>query len=271
MYYNRLQRPTAAKVSSRNMSDALDLPPPYRAVVLREHRDAFAHGCAIAPESGAGTLIWVRRFDTLEVAVVLEPEAPLAQARCAHYAVLNAAADALAIHCPPEKPLAFIWPDTLVLDGGIIGGARLAWPAGADENAVPPWLVAGLVLRLVVPHGRVHEPGGHVLDVTHSRGTSLEIEGIEMIDAAELIGSFARHLMVQFDRWHESGFAEVARAFLSRLPREADVTHGIDLNGDLLLRPGIGASASGQPVRRCLRDGLREPRWLDPATGDPWL
>ncbi len=253
------------------MADVLDLPPPYRAVVLREHRDAFAHACAIAPESGAGTLIWVRRFDTCEVAVVLEPETPLAQARCAHYAVLNAAADALAIHCPPEKPLNFVWPDTIRLDGGIVGGTRLAWPVGAREDATPAWLVAGLVLRLVVPHGRAQTPGGHALDITHSRGTSLEIEGIEMIDASEIVSSFARHLMVQFDRWQEDGFASVARAFLSRLPHDANTTHGIDINGDLLLRPHTSPSPPKEPTRRPLRDALREPRWLDPATGDPWL
>ena len=253
------------------MADVLDLPPPYRAVVLREHRDAFAHACEIAPESGAGALIWVRRFDSCEVAVVLEPETPLTQARCAHYAVLNAAADALAIHCPPEKPLDFIWPDTIRLDGGIIGGARLAWPAGAQEDTTPAWLVAGLVLRLVVPHGRVQAPGSHPLDVALSRGTSLEIEGIEMIDAGEIVSSFARHLMVQFDRWQEDGFAAVARAFLSRLPHDADVTHGIDINGDLLLRPQTSPSSPKAPTRRPLRDALREPRWLDPATGDPWL
>ena len=158
------------------MADVLDLPPPYRAVVLREHRDAFTHACEIAPESGAGALIWVRRFDTCEVAVVLEPETPLAQARCAHYAVLNAAADALAIHCPPEKPLDFIWPDTIRLDGGIIGGARLAWPAGAREDMVPAWLVAGLVLRLVVPHGRVQGPGSHPLDVALSVVRQLTVD-----------------------------------------------------------------------------------------------
>ncbi len=52
----------------------LDLPPPYDLVVLRESGDAFAHACAIAGARGAGTLVWVRRYDLAEFAVVLEPD-----------------------------------------------------------------------------------------------------------------------------------------------------------------------------------------------------
>jgi hypothetical protein len=55
----------------------LDLPPPSRAIALREVGDAFAHATKIAAESGAGTLLHVGRFDRIEFAVVLEPEEPL--------------------------------------------------------------------------------------------------------------------------------------------------------------------------------------------------
>src|SRR5438552_5681659 len=111
----------------------LDLPPPYRLVALREVGDAFAHAVAVAAEEGAGTLVHVGRFDLAEFAVVLEPEEPLATARRALYAGLCALADALAVHAPPEKPLTFDWPDAVRVDGGLVGGARLAWPQGADE------------------------------------------------------------------------------------------------------------------------------------------
>ena len=56
---------------------ALELPPLYDVVPLRELGDAFAHACAIADDRGAGTLVWVRRFDLAEFAVVLEPEVSL--------------------------------------------------------------------------------------------------------------------------------------------------------------------------------------------------
>ncbi len=74
---------------------ALDLPPPFRLVTLREVGDAFAHAKAIAAEAGAGTLVHVGRFDLVEFAVVLEPEEPLRTARRAFYAGMVA----LAMRC----------------------------------------------------------------------------------------------------------------------------------------------------------------------------
>ena len=49
---------------------ALDLPPPFRLVSLREVGDAFVHAVEVAPEEGAGTLVHVGRFDLAEFAVV---------------------------------------------------------------------------------------------------------------------------------------------------------------------------------------------------------
>src|SRR5918994_3134065 len=119
----------------------LQLPPCFNLVTLREVGDAFAHATAHAAELGAGTLVYVGRFDLAEFAVVLEPEEPLRTARRAVYAGLAALADALAVHAPPEKPISFDWPDAVRVDGGLVGGARLAWPQGADENEPPAWLV----------------------------------------------------------------------------------------------------------------------------------
>src|SRR5262245_59212624 len=128
---------------------ALDLPPPFRLVTLREVGDAFAHAAGVAAEEGAGTLVYVGRFDLAEFAVVLEPEEPLRTARRAIYAGLTAVADALAVHAPPEKPIALHWPDGVRVDGGVVGGARVAWPQGADENAPPAWLAFGAMIRTV--------------------------------------------------------------------------------------------------------------------------
>src|ERR1043166_913469 len=117
---------------------ALDLPPACRLVSLREVGDAFARAQEIAGDEGAGTLVWVGRFDLVEFAVVLEPDEPLHAARRAFYAGMAALADALAVHAPPEKPIAFDWPDAVRVDRGLVGGGRLAWPAHAREDAAPP-------------------------------------------------------------------------------------------------------------------------------------
>src|SRR6476646_11620162 len=101
-----------------NSLRALDLPPPFRLVVLREVGDAFAHACANAAELGAGTLVFVGRFDLAEFAVVLEPDEPLASARVAFYAGMVALGDALAAAAPPQKPIAIEWPAAVYVDHG---------------------------------------------------------------------------------------------------------------------------------------------------------
>ena len=247
-------------MTMRADTPTLDLPPGFRAVPLREYRDAFTHAQAIAAEEGAGTLVWVRRFDTIEAAVVLEPEQALGEARCALYAGMNALADALATHCPPEKPLEFVWPDTILLDGGIVGGCRIAAAAHAGLHEVPDWLVLGLQVRSVV----------HViLDHRFVKGTSLASEGFEMLAGAKVIESFARHLMATFDGWRSGGFRIVAERYVARLQAIKSMRQAIDAdNGDLLQRE---LSAVRDIVRTPLAPRLFAPQWLDPATGEPWI
>ena len=76
--------PETRKRQRAPFAPQLDLPPPYRLITLREVGDAFAHACAIAADEGAGTLVYVGRFDLAEFAVVLEPDEPLRLARRPH-------------------------------------------------------------------------------------------------------------------------------------------------------------------------------------------
>jgi biotin-(acetyl-CoA carboxylase) ligase len=239
----------------------LDLPPGYTLVPLREHGDAFVHGCAIASDTGAGTLVWVRRYDLVEFAVVLEPDEPLLSARRAFFAGMNAAADAIAAHCPPEREVSFDWPDAIRFDGGLLGGARLGWPADCAEDEVPAWLVFGLMLRAA--------DMAHVEEVQAAAGVSLLSEGFEMVDTDAIIGSFARHLMTAFDLWNEDGFETIARDYLTRLPsRKAGERRRIDLSGDLVITPPAG---SGPPERAGLVGALVKAAWYDPQARGPKL
>jgi biotin-(acetyl-CoA carboxylase) ligase len=236
---------------------ALDLPPPYRLVTLREVGDAMAHARQIAGAEGAGTLVYVGRFDLVEFAVVLEPDEPLVSARRTFYIGLAALADALAVHAPPEKPIAFDWPDAIRVDGGLIGGARLAWPEGADEDSPPDWLVFGAMIRTVAMGEE--EPGLRPLSA------ALEEEGFDELGSGKLVESFARHLMVAVDAWQEKGFSEVAKNYLARLAPEKGVRREIDESGDLIVR----RMGKTEAERRALLPALMTPSWLDPATGGP--
>ncbi|QWG12615.1 biotin/lipoate--protein ligase family protein [Bradyrhizobium sediminis] len=241
------------------VKQTLDLPPGYTLVALRELGDAFVHGCAIAPEAGAGTLIWVRRYDLVEFAVVLEPDEPLVSARRAFFAGMNAVADAIAAHCPPEREVNFDWPDAIRFDGGLLGGARLGIPADCAEDDIPAWLVFGVILRAA--------DMAHVEEVQAASGVSLLSEGFEMIDTDAIVESFARHLMTAFDRWNERGFEAIARDYLERLPkRKAGERRAIDRNGDLLVNVPAG---SGPPDRNSLVDALARADWYDRQARGP--
>src|ERR1700752_2623412 len=138
-------------VTQARVAPELALPPPYRAVRLREFGDAFAPAAALAPQHGAGTLVYVGRFDVAEFAVVLEPTDPLVRARRVFYAGMGALADAIAAAAPPETAIHIKWPDALYVNWGLVGGGRLAWPKNTDEANVPAWLVFGSKIRAACP------------------------------------------------------------------------------------------------------------------------
>ncbi|MBX9846906.1 MAG: biotin/lipoate--protein ligase family protein [Xanthobacteraceae bacterium] len=237
-------------------SKALDLPPVFRAVTLREVGDAFKHAKAHAAELGAGTLVFVGRFDLAEFAVVLEPDEPLRTARRAFYAGMAALIEALAAHAPPEKPIACTWPDAIRIDHGLVGGGQFAWSDGPEDEP-PQWLVFGGMIRTVTMGAT--EPGLRPLS------TAIEEEGFDDVGAERLTESFARHLMVQIDAWQEFGFKEVAKSYLARLEPEKGRRRDIDETGDLLLR----RMGKTDVERRKLIPALAAPSWLDPQTGGP--
>jgi hypothetical protein len=237
------------------------LPPPFRLVTLREVGDAFTHARQHAAKEGAGTLVFVGRFDLSEFAVVLEPDEPLRTARKSFYAGMAALADTLTAHAPPETDIKIEWPDAIRVNSGLVGGGRLGWPDGADENATPDFLVFGAMVRLVSMTGV--DAGLHPLSA------ALEDEGFVELGAERLMESFARHLMVTLDAWEEQGFFAVAESYLQRLAPERGngIRREIDENGDLLLR----RMATAEVERRALVPALAMPSWLDPATGGPRL
>ncbi|MFN3655878.1 MAG: biotin/lipoate--protein ligase family protein [Pseudolabrys sp.] len=233
------------------------LPPPFTLVRLRELGDAFAHAISVAPEQGAGTLVYVGRFDLAEFALVLEPEEPLREARRAFYAGMAALTDALIASAQPETTITIDWPDAVRVNGGLVGGGRLAWPQNADEDAPPPWLVFGAMIRTVSMTGS--EPGLNPLV------TVLEEEGFTDVTSGQVVDSFARHLMVALDAWQENGFGAVAKAYLERLPRASGLRRDIDGNGDLLLR----RMGKTEVDRKKFLPALATPSWYDPAAKGP--
>jgi len=188
---------------------------------------------------------------------VVEPDEPLKAARRTFYAGMAALVDALLVHAPPEKLIAIDWPDAIFVDGGLVGGGRLAWPQGAAEDTVPDWLVFGAMIRTVT--NAAGEPG------LRPFAAALEEEGFDDLGAGRLVESFARAFMLVVDRWQEQGFSAVAKEYLKWLPTEAGVRRDIAENGDLTVR------RHGAVEERGLVPKLAEVAWLDPQTRGPRL
>ena len=241
------------------MAERISLPPPFTLVRLREGGDAFGHACRNAHESGAGTLVYVGRFDLAEFAVVLELDEPLRTARRAFYAGMIALTDALRAYAPPNKPVTVDWPDAVRIDGGLVGGGRLGWPLSADEEEPPAWLVFGAMIRTVAMTD--DEPGVHPL------ASALDQEGFGEAGAVHVTEGFARHLMRVIDSWQVDGFESVATDYLGRLSRERQMLQSIDGNGDFFTRR-IGTELS---ERHDLVQALSVPGWFDSKLGGPRL
>jgi Biotin/lipoate A/B protein ligase family len=227
-------------------------PPGFELITLREGKDAHQTACDNAVQKGAGTIYVTKRFDIAEFALILEPQEPLFLARKAFYLGMNALADALAVAAPPEKPVTLTFPDALLLDGGLIGGGRLAW-SQTPEEAIPDWLVFSGMVRLSIVG--VKELGEAAL------ATSLETEGGEELDSLEFIAAFARHFMNGVHLYAQEGFKGAAQIYLARLAK-SEARRGIDGNGDLLI--------AGQATQAFL-PALEPLRWLDKTTGAPKL
>ncbi len=233
-----------------------DLPPAFTLITVREAADAFKHAVALR-EKTAGKLVWARRFQLAEFAVVLEPAEPLAEARLVLFAAMNALADTLAVHCPPEKPVAFSWPDMIMLDMGILGGGRLVWNAECGEGETPDWMVFGAMVR-TAGHYRT-EPG------EWKRGVALAEEGIWDLEPADIVEGFARHLMSALYNWTEFGPRREMSRWMDRLQQTPGLPASLDEAGNLC--EGVGARRE----KRLLIEALTKPSWLDPQTQEPWL
>ncbi len=244
-------------VTQAGVAPELALPPPYQAVRLREFGDAFTHAATLAPHHGAGTLVYVGRFDVAEFAVVLEPTDPLVRARRVFYAGMSALADAIAAAAPPETAIHIKWPDALYVNWGLVGGGRLAWPKNTDEASVPAWLVFGAMIRTA--WSRCIDPG------LNPELTALDEEGFAEVTSKQIVESFARNFMQALDSWQESGFATAVRPYLERLARESRHGCEIDENGDLMVQP----ANDGATERQALLPKLKAPAWLDLAYKEP--
>ncbi len=216
------------------------LPPAFTLVGLDREVAAFERAVRAAPRGiEDGTVYWTDRADRLEIALVLEPEAPSARTLEAVYVLTVATGEALAHLLPPVVPIAYAWPGDILLDGARAGRVRAALAPVADAKTIPPWLVLGLTLDLAPIGG----DAGRLPD-----RTSLHDQGAGEVTTVELIEGVTRHLLRWTSRWLESGLDPARSAWNLRCFRrgrhgELSLTHeriegtvaGLDADGALMV------------------------------------
>jgi hypothetical protein len=180
--------------------------------------------------------------------VVLEPHQLLAEARLAFLAGMTALGDALAAHCPPERPVRLVWPDEVVYDTARIGGGRFAVAPGTAEDAVPEWMV--FAAELIADRDHLEEPG------RFPGSTSLKEEAFD--PAEDIVSTFASYLMLYFDRWTHEGFDAVGNRFLMRV--DPPLLRGVRrLEGDRM----VEITPSGGRRFPALPEALARQGWRD--------
>ncbi len=209
------------------MNATLSLPPLYRPVILAGGgADALAHAHELAGNGAeAGVFAWRPDRDRLDCAVVLRPDDPKQQVRPVVLAAALALSDAIGSVGPPAVATDLVWPGTVRVNRGVVGGVAVELGPSAGPHDVPEWALLGADVRIAAEPGI---EGGERLDVT-----SLAAEGFGAVAASALAESFARYLLVWTDRWQDGGLPALARHWLHRATAQGRDT--VLMIGDALL------------------------------------
>jgi biotin-(acetyl-CoA carboxylase) ligase len=187
-----------------------DLPPIYAVKALRAGRDAFVEAVGRA-EAGdpAGTFLWARRSDCIDLAVVLEPDHPRVQSVPVCLVAMVAMLDALGGVIEPSVGVTFGWPDRIDVNGALVGGLRLGVAPCAAADDVPDWMVIGITIAV----------SGDLSDDSPGLKpdrTTLFDEGCGPVDIIDFLERFGRYLLHWMNRWQEDGLDPVRHAWLGR-------------------------------------------------------
>lgn len=204
-------------LGEENVLQYPQLPPIYSLKPLEPGQDPFetATASAAGGEGEAGDFFWSQRLDHLEVALVLEPESSLAESLTMLPLAMVAFGDALGAVAPPVVAVHFRWPDRVEVNGGFVGGFRVASAEVAGEAEVPDWLVIGFSIAVQMDLSD-EAPGRRINE------TTLYDEGCGEVTVDDLTESFGRHFLAWINRWQDEGFEPVRLAWLARLKQEKD-------------------------------------------------
>jgi BirA family transcriptional regulator, biotin operon repressor / biotin---[acetyl-CoA-carboxylase] ligase len=241
------------------MNERPVMPPLFRALAVTPDVDPFERGLQVAAEGAeAGTVLWSIGQDRCQAAVVLAPEHPLEDSLPIVLVTMLGLGDALGALLPPVVALTFGWPDRIEVNGGVVGGVRMASARTEKPSDVPDWIVVSYSLA-AQRRAEGDEPG-------HSPGhTTLADEGSE-VACIDLVEHFCRHFLSWINRWQEDGVAPVRQAWLSRA---AGLSSSIEVATGAQKKQGIFTGLTDTGSIRLMRNGITQTVSLEEAMKAP--
>ena len=231
-------------------------PPLLRGEEVPPGMDPFAKAVAAAAlGTDPGLICWARDEATMRGALVLAPEAPLAQAVGITFAVAHGLGDALGALAPPEVAFHYVWPDGFKVNGADCGRLRAA-ASTSDPSIEPDWLVVGVE----VPYLPASDDPSAVADPgLRPDQTSLIEEGCIDVEPVKLLESWSRHTLVWINRWLADGFEPLHAAWRERawgmgedLADGSGTFMGLDELGGMLVK--TPQETDLRPLTRLLED-----------------
>lgn len=209
-----------------------------------------ASALASAGEAGAGELIWSQDTDCASLAIILEPETSAEDALCMIPLAMVAAGDSIGAIGPPNMPITFDWPKTILANGAVVGGVDLQFPPNTKAEEVPAFMVLSLHLNITWKSDASSGQGNrHLEPGTNLARTVLHEEGAGDLNRTIIIESWARHFTAWIDTWEQDGFKAVHENWLFKADKrneavsvatpnghEEGILIGMDEYGGLLLK-----------------------------------
>lgn len=226
---------------------APSLPPAYRLVALERTGSTNDVARQLAGEGAEdGTLVWALEQTkgrgrqgrpwtsppgNLYCSLVLRPDCATADAPQLSFLAALAVGGMLGGMVPPLTDLRYKWPNDVLLNDRKAAGILLESAVKTDGTL--DFLVLGVGVNVT----------SHPKDAAFP-ATSIRAEGAEPVELAEVLESFARHLLAWVDRWLDEGFAPVRAAWLKRAWRLGERL-AIDLGGEAVTGRFAGLAANG--------------------------
>jgi len=187
---------------------------------------------------GAGDILWSDDQETLNLALVLEPE--VTRERCGEmlYLVMVAFADAAGAISEPEIAINYRWPSTILVNEASVGVSDLITSDG-EQDGVPNWMILSLKIA-IRPDKTDIDPG------KNTSITTMWDEGCGDISHTQLLESVSRHIVNWIHTWGEDGFKPIHDQWMGRISEKEKTEPilgiaeyiGLDERGDALIKTG---------------------------------